>query len=48
MADATSVNYNGERVYGDNNGNNATATVTATTKATATAMATAKAIVAMW
>ncbi len=47
-ADATSVNCNGECVYGNNDGNGATATVTATTKATATATAMAKAMVAMW
>ncbi len=47
-ADATSVNCNGELVYGDNNGNNATAMVMATMKATATATVTAKAMVAMW
>ncbi len=48
MADATSVNCNGEHVYGDNNGNGTTAMVTVTTKATATATATAKGMVAMW
>ncbi len=47
-ADATSVNCNGERVYGNNDGDGSTATVTATTKVTATATATAKAMVAMW
>ncbi len=47
-ADATSVNCNGERVYGNNNGDGATATGTATTKVTATATVTAKAMVAMW
>ena len=48
MADATSVNCNGKRIYGNNDGDDATATVTATMKATATALAMAKAMVAMW
>ncbi len=50
MADATSVNCNGKRIYGDNNGDSTTATVMAMMKATATATATAmaKAMVAMW
>ncbi len=50
MADATSVNCNGERNYGDNDGNGATAMVTATTATamvTATAMATTKAATAL-
>ncbi len=46
--DATSVNCNGERVYGNNDGNVTTATVTVTMKTTATATATVKAMVAMW
>ncbi len=50
IVDATSVNCNGKRVYGDNNSDGATATVRVTMKATATATATAmaKAMVAMW
>ncbi len=48
MADATSVNCNGKRAYGNINGDGATATVRATMKATATTKATAKAMVAMW
>ncbi len=47
-ADATSVNCNGKRVYGNNNGDGTTARVMATMKATATAMATAMGMVAMW
>jgi hypothetical protein len=48
-ADATSVNCNGERIYGKNNGDGATAMVTATTTmamATATVMVTMKAAMA--
>jgi hypothetical protein len=48
MADATSINCNGKRVYGNNDDDGATATVMATTKVTATVTATAKAMVAMW
>ncbi len=47
-ADSTSVNCNGKRVYGNNDGKGATAKVRTTTKVTATAMATAKVMVAMW
>ncbi len=47
-ADATSVNCNGKCVYGDNDGNSATAIVTAMTKATATVTAMARAMVEMW